>query len=68
MSGSESDEEEKKDMEDRIKQRKSKVEHNFNVKSSKMASSEHAKSRRSMFKRSNATEMIMSSKCAFYAK
>ena len=57
MSGSEVDEEEKAEMENKLKKRESKKSEEYDVKSQKMAISENAKSRRSMFKRSNATEV-----------
>ena len=55
-------------MEDKLKKRASKKSEEYDAKSSKMAMSEHAKSRRSMFKRSNATEVDVSKKSAFAVK
>ena len=59
MSGDEFDEEEKLEMENKLKKKSSKKSEEYDIKSSKMANSETAKSRRSMFKRSNATELAV---------
>lgn len=64
MSGSEQDEEEK--FNDLMKKKSSKKSDDYDVKSSKMAMSESAKSRRSQFKRSNAAELnVQPKKSAF---
>jgi hypothetical protein len=47
MSGSEFDEEEKQEMENKLKKRVSKKSEEYDVKSNKMAMSENARSRRS---------------------
>mgnify|MGYP006126348017 CR=1 FL=1 len=60
MSGSEDEEEEKQNT--LVKKRSSKKSEDYDLKSSKMAQSVTAKSRRSQFKRSNATEVVLGSK------
>ena len=64
MSGSE-DEEEKANSNELIKKRSSKKSEEYDMKSSKMANSENARSRRSMFKRSNATDLSKPKKSTF---
>ena len=63
MSASEEDEEEK--FNNLVKKKSSKKSDEYDVKSSKMAMSESAKSRRSQFKRSNAAELAPPKKSTF---
>lgn len=66
MSGSEDEEAKQQEMYDLMKKRSSKKsDENYDVKSSKMAMSESAKSRRSQFKRSNAGELVVNKKSTF---